>query len=65
MAFILSVLGVVLVIEGLPYFAFPAKIREWGQSLVDISDKNLRIMGFASMIIGLIMLFIVKSFLSS
>jgi len=63
MAFILSVLGVVLVIEGAPYFAFPAKIREWGQSLVDISDKSLRLMGLASMVVGLIILYIVKSFL--
>lgn len=63
MAFILSVLGVVLVIEGVPYFAFPAKIRQWGQSLADIPDKSLRIMGFVSMAAGLVILFIVKSYL--
>jgi len=63
MAFILSVLGVVLVIEGAPYFVAPAKIREWGQSLADISDKSLRIMGLASMAVGLVLLYIVKSYL--
>ncbi len=63
MAFILSVLGVVLVIEGAPYFAFPAKIRERGQRPVDIPDKSLRLMGLASMVVGLVILYIVKSFL--
>ena len=56
--FLLSVLGVVLIIEGTPYLAFPKKVRQWALSLQETSDNSLRIMGFFSMLIGLVILFV-------
>lgn len=53
MALFLSVLGLVLVIEGLPYFAFPRKVKEWALILQEIPDGTLRIMGFVAMMAGL------------
>lgn len=58
MAYFLSVLGLVLVIEGLPYFAFPAKIKEWAMSLQELPEKTLRIMGFVSIAAGLLLVYI-------
>lgn len=58
MAFIFSVLGLVLVIEGLPYFAFPSRIKEWALSIQEIPDRGLRIIGFISMLGGLILVYI-------
>lgn len=58
MAYFLSVLGLVLVIEGLPYFAFPAKIKEWAISLQELPEKTLRIMGFVSMIAGMVLVYL-------
>lgn len=58
MAYFLSVLGLVLIIEGLPYFAFPAKIKEWAISLQQLPEGTLRIMGFISMLAGLVFVYL-------
>lgn len=58
MALFLSVLGLVLVIEGLPYFAFPRKVKEWALILQEIPDGTLRIMGFVAMMAGLILAYL-------
>jgi uncharacterized protein len=57
MKFFLCVLGMVLIIEGLPYFAFPERFKAYLQKLADVSDSALRIMGLVSMIVGLILVF--------
>jgi uncharacterized protein YjeT (DUF2065 family) len=58
MTFLLSLLGVLLIIEGIPYFAFPGKAKDWARSLVDIPERALRIMGLVAMIFGLALLFL-------
>lgn len=60
MAFILSVLGVVLIIEGLPYFAFPVKVRDWARLMDEIPPSKLRVLGLVSMGTGLVLLYIVR-----
>jgi uncharacterized protein YjeT (DUF2065 family) len=57
MTFLLSLLGVLLIIEGIPYFAFPTKAKNWARSLVDIPERALRVMGFIAMVFGLVLLF--------
>ncbi len=57
MKFFICVMGVVLVIEGLPYFAFPEKIKIFLSKLQDIPDTTLRILGLLSMITGLILVY--------
>ena len=58
MAYFLSVLGLVLVIEGLPYFAFPARVKEWALTLQEIPERPLRVMGLVSMLAGLLLVYI-------
>ncbi len=60
MTFILTVLGVVLMIEGIPYFAFPARARQWALLMQELPDSTLRTMGFISMAMGLFLLFAAK-----
>ncbi|HBO84177.1 MAG: hypothetical protein A2073_06075 [Deltaproteobacteria bacterium GWC2_42_11] len=57
MPFILSILGLILVIEGLPYFVFPSKVKEWALTIQEIPDRGLRVMGFISMIGGLLLVY--------
>lgn len=57
MKFFLCVLGVVLIIEGLPYFAFPEKIKVFLLKLHDVPDSTLRILGLLVMAIGLILVY--------
>ena len=60
MAFVMSVMGVVLIIEGIPYFAFPARAKQWAMMLQTIPDRTLRLLGVVSMVTGLFFLYIVR-----
>ncbi len=53
MKFFLCVMGMVLVVEGLPYFAFPDKIKAYLMKIMDVPDRTLRILGLASILCGL------------
>jgi uncharacterized protein YjeT (DUF2065 family) len=50
-------MGMVLVVEGLPYFAFPDKIKSYLRKLIDIPDTALRIMGVVAVLVGLILVY--------
>ena len=63
MVFILSVIGVVLIIEGLPYFASPGKAREWAMTIFELENGTLRKFGLLAMATGLLLIFFAKHFL--
>ena len=56
--YFLCVIGMVLVLEGLPYFAFPEKIKSLYLKLQEASDSNLRMLGFLAMVIGLLLVYL-------
>ena len=58
MHFFLCVIGMVMVVEGLPYFAFPDKIRPWLQKLIETPDNTLRRMGFGLMAFGFFLVYV-------
>jgi hypothetical protein len=55
--FFLCVIGMVLVLEGLPYFAFPEKIKSVYLKIQELSDANLRMFGFLAMAFGLLLVY--------
>ncbi len=55
--FFLCVIGMVLVLEGLPYFAFPEKLKSLYLKMQEVSETSLRMMGFLAMIIGLLLVY--------
>lgn len=57
MKYFLCVIGMVLILEGLPYFAFPDKLKSYLRKLTDIPDATLRIMGSIAVIIGLTLVY--------
>ncbi|MBI5644380.1 MAG: DUF2065 domain-containing protein [Deltaproteobacteria bacterium] len=61
MAFVLSILGALLVLEGIPYFGFPKAVKEWALVLQDMSERTLRIMGLVIMAAGIIIILAVRS----
>ena len=61
MKYFLCVLGMVFVIEGLPYFAFPDKIKAYLLKLVDVPDSKLRVLGLAAMLGGLALVWFGRS----
>ena len=60
MKFLFCLLGLVLVVEGLPYFAFPAKMKKWLLRLQDIPDSYLRVMGLTAMSLGLLIAYLFR-----
>ena len=60
MEFFLCVLGMVMIFEGVPYFAFPAKMKHWILKVIDMPDENLRRLGFFLMLIGLGLVYLGK-----
>ena len=61
MKFLFCVIGMVLIIEGLPYFAFPDKIKSYLMKVYDTPEGTLRIMGLVSVILGLALVYLGRS----
>jgi uncharacterized protein YjeT (DUF2065 family) len=61
MKFFLSVIGMVMIIEGLPYFAFPEKMKSWMRQIQIMSDGTLRRMGLVLMAVGLVLTYMGKA----
>jgi uncharacterized protein YjeT (DUF2065 family) len=56
----MRVIGLILVLEGLPYFAFPEKFKTWILKVVEMPEGQLRIYGLISMLIGLLLVFVAR-----
>ncbi|MBN1850612.1 MAG: DUF2065 domain-containing protein [Deltaproteobacteria bacterium] len=61
MKLLFLVVGIIFIIEGLPYFAFPDKMKTWMRRIQDLPDSHLRIMGLVALVIGWIMVYIFKN----
>ncbi len=62
MDFFLCVIGMVMIVEGLPYFAFPERMKEMMQRVLGLPDNMLRRFGFGLMIAGLFLTYIGRSY---
>lgn len=58
MRYLICVVGMVMIVEGLPYFASPEKMKAWIMKLTAVPDASLRRMGFGLMVAGLILVFL-------
>jgi uncharacterized protein YjeT (DUF2065 family) len=52
--------SLVLVIEGILPFAYPARWRKLVMSLADVNDSTMRTLGLLSMLAGLLILYVAK-----
>ncbi len=57
MDFFLCVIGMVMIIEGVPYFAFPDKMKRMVQKMIEMPDRALRRFGLVLMLLGLLMVY--------
>ena len=60
MKLLFCLFGLVLVIEGIPYFAFPDKMKRWLSKIQEIPDGHLRAMGFVAMSAGLVIAYLFR-----
>jgi len=60
MKYFITALGLALIIEGLPYFLFPAGIKQVLATMQELPEHILRVFGLTIMLIGLVILYVVK-----
>lgn len=57
----LTALGLVMILEGVPYFLAPGKMRLWITKMTELPDKPLRQTGFVLMLLGLLVVYMVRA----
>jgi uncharacterized protein YjeT (DUF2065 family) len=57
MKFFLCVIGMVMIIEGLPYFGFPDRMKAMMRVIMEMPDDSLRKLGFGLMVAGLALVY--------
>jgi hypothetical protein len=55
--YFLCVMGMVFIIEGLPYLVFPEKLKPYLIKITTLPDATLRLFGISAVILGLILLY--------
>ena len=58
MTFFLTVLGVVLILEGIPWFLSPTGMQTMLREMARLPENRLRVLGLISMIVGLFLVFV-------
>lgn len=61
MKYIVLLIGMVMIIEGIPYVAAPEKMKEWLLTISELEPALLRKIGLASMAGGLFICWLVQS----
>ena len=57
---LILLIGMVLILEGLPYVAAPESMQAWLKKISEIRPEQLRVMGLAAMTAGLLLCWIIK-----
>lgn len=57
MDYFLCVMGMVFIVEGLPYFVFPEKMKPYLLKMAVMPEATLRWIGITAILLGLILLY--------
>lgn len=60
MKYLLTLVGLVLVLEGLPYVASPESMQNWLQQVSQMPPRMLRFLGLLAMAIGLLLCYLTQ-----
>jgi uncharacterized protein YjeT (DUF2065 family) len=58
MKMLITLIGLVLILEGLPYVASPEAMQRWLRQLAEMRPENLRVLGVCAMTAGFILCFL-------
>ena len=58
MKYFFCVMGMVMIVEGLPYFAFPRRMKMMVQMILSMDETVLRRFGFMLMAAGLVVVYL-------
>ena len=57
----LAALGLLLIFEGIPYFIFPQRMKEFLNEIQGLPDESLRKIGLIAMLVGLFIVFLARN----
>ena len=60
MKLLITLIGLVFILEGLPYVAFPEAMKKWLRQVLDMNPGQLRAMGLVAMGLGLLLCYITQ-----
>jgi uncharacterized protein YjeT (DUF2065 family) len=58
MDYFLCVIGMVMILEGVPYFAAPEKMKVWMAKIMEMTPASLRQFGLVMMAVGLVLVYL-------
>ncbi|MFC1843708.1 DUF2065 domain-containing protein [Thermodesulfobacteriota bacterium] len=58
MKLLFALIGLVFILEGLPYLTFPEAMQRWLKQLIEMKPVQLRIVGIAAVGIGLLICYV-------
>ncbi len=58
MKFLFTLIGLVFILEGLPYLTFPEAMQRWLQQILEMRSSQLRVVGLIAVGIGLLICYI-------
>jgi uncharacterized protein len=58
MDYFLCVIGMVMIIEGVPYFAAPDRMKNWMAKIMQIPPQSLRRFGLVMMAAGMLLVYL-------
>jgi len=58
---LITAVGLMMIMEGIPYFIAPDKMRHWIMNVAELSDESLRRTGLVLMAVGLGVVYMVRS----
>jgi uncharacterized protein YjeT (DUF2065 family) len=58
MKLLLTLIGLVFIMEGLPYLTFPEAMQKWLRQIIEMRPAQVRIIGLMAVVFGLIICFI-------
>ena len=61
MSLFISALGLMMVFEGIPFFCFPEKVKDFVRKIQEIPDGAMRTIGLGFMALGVGVLYIGKN----
>ena len=62
MEFFLTVIGVVMVVEGMPWFLSPQGVKKMLIQILPLPERTMRSMGLMLMLAGLLMVYIASNY---
>jgi uncharacterized protein YjeT (DUF2065 family) len=61
MRYFLCVMGMVMILEGLPYFGWPEEMKQWLKKVIETPDQDLRKIGAVLSAVGMLLVFLGRS----